>query len=104
MQMFPSETDSPENVQHHLFELLTSVHNLDQEHARLVANEWTIGTGAELYRLPAQAFVDIFGAQIGWVLFQEVKRKGSRKGKYEDDRALLEAIKKLCVEGEYRFR
>lgn len=86
---------SPALVQSYLTNLLTSAHSIAPSEAQAISSKWQVGTGLDLYTLPSEAFVDIFGAQAGWVLFEEVNRRRSRELQGRD-RAKCEECEYSC--------
>lgn len=75
MDGLPTQTDSPATIRQYLSTILSTDHMYSQEQAQEAASSWELGTGADLHSLPAQAFVDIFGAQTGWILHEDIARR-----------------------------
>lgn len=67
--------DHADLVQEYIDDVLQSVYRVDAKQAREIANLWTIGTGETFRSLPSHAFVEIFGAEAGWVLFKDTQKQ-----------------------------
>ncbi|KAK4506365.1 hypothetical protein PRZ48_000095 [Zasmidium cellare] len=71
----PSESANSSEVRSFIVEVLVRQYDIDEEHAKEIAQHWDVGSGRELRQFPARLFVEIFGLQAGWVLYKEVSAR-----------------------------
>jgi hypothetical protein len=69
----PTKKASPDEVRDFLARLLTSQRGLPEDHIRRAVAKWTAGSGQELRSYSPAMYLDIFGLEDGWIIYQEVK-------------------------------
>jgi hypothetical protein len=64
---------TPDQVRYFLTHLLINKRDLPLDHVRRAVARWRIGTGLELRSYSPAMYLDIFGREDGWVIYQEVR-------------------------------
>lgn len=77
--VLPANTATPPQVRLFIEDLLISTRDLSSEHARRIADRWTLGTGHELRSYQVGMFRHVFGIEEGWIIFKEVKMMAVRE-------------------------
>jgi hypothetical protein len=68
----PREATSAQ-VREYLTSILEAKHGLPEDEAQRFANRWTVGRGHELRSYTAQIYLEIFGRDVGWVLYRDIQ-------------------------------
>jgi hypothetical protein len=66
---------SPATVRTWFTTLLTDLHSVPENEAREIASKWQFGRGSELRYYDVGTFRDIFGAEVGTLLFGHARRE-----------------------------
>jgi hypothetical protein len=69
----PSRDATSAEVREYLTSVLKTKHGLPDDEAQRVADRWTVGRGHELRSYTAQIYLDIFGRDVGWVLYRDIQ-------------------------------
>jgi hypothetical protein len=68
----PRDATSAE-VREYLTSVLKTKHGLPDDEAQHLADRWRVGRGHELRSYTAQIYLDIFGRDVGWVLYRDIQ-------------------------------
>lgn len=71
----PCPSASSGEVREYLTLLLREQHDLPEDQVQRLVAGWTMGRGHELRSYTAQMYLDIFGRDVGWVLYRDIKLK-----------------------------
>lgn len=69
----PGTHATPDDIRDFLTYLLVHKRAFPQELARQIAERWTVGSGLELRQYSPSLFFELFGSELGWVLYREVQ-------------------------------
>jgi hypothetical protein len=75
--VWAGDTTSTE-VRNYLTSVLKTKHGLSDDHTKRLASRWTVGRGHELRSYTAQMYLDIFGHDVGWVLYRDIRLEAYR--------------------------
>lgn len=73
----PRDATSAE-VRNYLASFLKTQHGLSNDHVQRLVSRWTVGRGYELRSYTAQMYLDIFGRDVGWVLYRDIMLEAYR--------------------------
>lgn len=68
----PAGSATSAEVRDYLTAVLKTKHQLPDEHTKCLASRWIVGRGYELRSYTAQMYLDIFGRDVGWVLYRDI--------------------------------
>jgi hypothetical protein len=74
----PAPDATSAEVRDYLTSVLKAQHGLSDNHAQRLVDRWTVGRGHELRSYTAQMYLDIFGRDIGWVLYRDIRLEAYR--------------------------
>jgi transglutaminase-like putative cysteine protease len=69
----PPPNATSNEVREFLISELTTKHDLPSDQVQSLVRRWTVGRGHELRSYPAAAYLDLFGRDVGWVLYRDIQ-------------------------------
>lgn len=69
----PAGSTTSAEVRDYLTAVLKIRHHLPDDQAQRLISRWTMGRGFELRSYTAQMYLDIFGRDVGWVLYRDIQ-------------------------------
>lgn len=99
----PGPTATPDQVQAFILHLLQE-RGIDETYAKSLPAQWKIGSGREMRAYDPSMYLDIFGAEYGWIIYRDVKLRVHEEKcrkvtyKYAYGECLIYSVRKLsCV-------
>jgi hypothetical protein len=92
----PRDATSAE-VREYLTSVLKTKHGLPDDEAQRLADRWTVGRGHELRSYTAQIYLDIFGRDVGWVLYRDIQLEAhrTRQRTFWETRGLCKIVRNI---------
>lgn len=69
----PAGNATSAEVRDYLTAVLKIKHQLPDDRTQHLVSRWTVGRGYELRSYTAQMYLDIFGRDVGWVLYRDIQ-------------------------------
>lgn len=73
LNTIPPPNATSTEIREYLASVLKTKHGLSHDQVQRLVARWTVGRGYELRSYTAQMYLDIFGRDVGWVLYRDIQ-------------------------------